>query len=302
MKKVISILLVLILGLGVFTACSNEEDPADTSETTEATEGGETTTGDEGEDEALSGTVKTGGSTSVEKVMTALIYQFQADNPDATIEYEMNGSGDGIKNTISGMYEIGHSSRDLKTDGTEDGLVATAYAIDGIAVVVHQDNEVESLNADQLRDIYTGKITNWSEVGGKDAPITVVTREASSGTRSAFAEIIGLEEDDATAIVASATTCDSTGAVQTTVSQNDNAIGYMSFSDVDTSKVKTVQFDGVEISTETLKDDSYKLKREFYLVTKEGATLSPVAQAFIDFVLSDAGQQLVTDNNLLPVD
>ena len=297
MKKVISILLVLILGLGVFTACSNEEDPADTSETTEATEGGETTTGDEGEDEALSGTVKTGGSTSVEKVMTALIYQFQADNPDATIEYEMNGSGDGIKNTISGMYEIGHSSRDLKTDGTEDGLVATPYAIDGIAVVVHQDNEVESLNADQLRDIYTGKITNWSEVGGKDAPITVVTREASSG-----AEIIGLEEDDATAIVASATTCDSTGAVQTTVSQNENAIGYMSFSDVDTTKVKTVQFDGVEISTETLKDDSYKLKREFYLVTKEGATLSPVAQAFIDFVLSDAGQQLVTDNNLLPVD
>ena len=200
------------------------------------------------------------------------------------------------------MYEIGHSSRDLKTDGTEDGLVATAYAIDGIAVVVHQDNEVESLNADQLRDIYTGTITNWSQVGGADAPITVVTREASSGTRSAFAEIIGLEEDDATAIVASATTCDSTGAVQTTVSQNDNAIGYMSFSDVDTTKVKTVQFDGVEISTETLKDDSYKLKREFYLVTKEGATLSAPAQAFIDFVLSDAGQQLVTDNNLLPVD
>ena len=299
MKKVISILLVLVLALGVFTACSNEEDPAETTGDTEATTN-DTTSGDSGE--ALSGIVSTGGSTSVEKVMTALIYQFQEDNPDVTINYEMNGSGDGIANTISGMYEIGHSSRDLKTDGTEDGLVATAYAIDGIAVVVHQDNEVESLNADQLRDIYTGAITNWSQVGGADAPITVVTREASSGTRSAFAEIIGLEEDDATAIVASATTCDSTGAVQTTVSQNDNAIGYMSFSDVDTTKVKTVQFDGVEISTETLKDDSYKLKREFYLVTKEGATLSAPAQAFIDFVLSDAGQQLVTDNNLLPVD
>lgn len=299
MKKVISILLVLVLALGVFTACSNEEDPAETTGDTEATTN-DATSGDSGE--ALSGIVSTGGSTSVEKVMTALIYQFQEDNPDVTINYEMNGSGDGIANTISGMYEIGHSSRDLKTDGTEDGLVATAYAIDGIAVVVHQDNEVESLNADQLRDIYTGTITNWSQVGGADAPITVVTREASSGTRSAFAEIIGLEEDDATAIVASATTCDSTGAVQTTVSQNDNAIGYMSFSDVDTTKVKTVQFDGVEISTETLKDDSYKLKREFYLVTKEGATLSAPAQAFIDFVLSDAGQQLVTDNNLLPVD
>ena len=300
MKKVISILLVLVLALGMFTACSNEEDPAETSGNNESTTNDAATNEDSGE--ALSGIVSTGGSTSVEKVMTALIYQFQEDNPDVTINYEMNGSGDGIKNTISGMYEIGHSSRDLKTDGTEDGLVATAYAIDGIAVVVHQDNEVESLNADQLRDIYTGAITNWKDVGGKDAPITVVTREASSGTRSAFAEIVGLEEDDATAIVASATTCDSTGAVQTTVSQNDNAIGYMSFSDVDTTKVKTVQFDGVEISTETLKDDSYKLKREFYLVTKEGATLSAAAQAFIDFVMSDAGQQLVTDNNLLPVD
>ncbi|MBS5724917.1 MAG: substrate-binding domain-containing protein [Clostridiales bacterium] len=191
MKKVISILLVLVLALGVFTACSNEEDPAETTGDTEATTN-DATSGDSGE--ALSGIVSTGGSTSVEKVMTALIYQFQEDNPDVTINYEMNGSGDGIANTISGMYEIGHSSRDLKTDGTEDGLVATAYAIDGIAVVVHQDNEVESLNADQLRDIYTGTITNWSQVGGADAPITVVTREASSGTRSAFAEIIGLEE------------------------------------------------------------------------------------------------------------
>lgn len=250
MKKVISILLVLVLALGVFTACSNEEDPAETTGDSEATTNDAATSGDSSE--ALSGIVSTGGSTSVEKVMTALIYQFQENNPDVTINYEMNGSGDGIKNTISGMYEIGHSSRDLKTDGTEDGLVATAYAIDGIAVVVHQDNEVESLNADQLRDIYTGTITNWKDVGGKDAPITVVTREASSGTRSAFAEIIGLEEDDSTAIVASATTCDSTGAVQTTVSQNDNAIGYMSFSDVDTTKVKTVQFDGVEISTDTI--------------------------------------------------
>ena len=124
MKKVISILLVLVLALGVFTACSNEEDPAETTGDTEATTN-DATSGDSGE--ALSGIVSTGGSTSVEKVMTALIYQFQEDNPDVTINYEMNGSGDGIANTISGMYEIGHSSRDLKTDGTEDGLVAVSY-------------------------------------------------------------------------------------------------------------------------------------------------------------------------------
>lgn len=297
MKKMISMLLVLVLALGVLSACDgNEAGDKDTGTN-------DTAATTESKGEALSGTVKTGGSTSVEKVMNALIYQFQDKNRDVTINYEMNGSGDGIKNTLSGMYEIGHSSRELKTDGSEDGLVATAYAIDGIAVVIHKDNGVESLNADQLRDIYTGEITNWKDVGGKDAPITVVTREASSGTRSAFAEIIGLEkeDDDSTALVASATTCDSTGAVQTTVSQNDNAIGYMSFSDVDTAKVKTVQFDGVDITTDTLKDGSYKLKREFYLITKEGATLSPAAQAFIDFIVSEDGQKLVSDNKLLPV-
>lgn len=257
----------------------------------------------EGGSAALSGTVKTGGSTSVEKVMTALIYQFQGENQNVSVNYEMNGSGDGIKNTISGLYEIGHSSRELKTDGSEDGLTATAYAIDGIALVVNPANAVTGLTKEQVKDIYTGKITNWSEVGGGDALITVVTREASSGTRSAFAEIIGLEKADApeTAIVPNATTCDSTGAIQTTVSQNANAIGYMSFSDVDESKIKTLEYGGVACSEATLKDGSYALKREFYLVTKTGAVLSPEASAFVEFVLGADGQKIVADNKLLPI-
>lgn len=299
MKKIFIILMSLIMVAGVFSGCSTTGNSSPSSTPKPSNENKTP----ENKPTTISGTVKTGGSTSVEKVMNALIFQFQDVNREVTINYEMNGSGDGIKNTISGMYEIGHSSRELKSDGTESGLVAIPYAIDGIAVVLHKDNGVSNLSPDQIRDIYIGKITNWKEVGGTDALITVVTREASSGTRGAFAEIIGLEKKDKpeTNILDSATTCDSTGAVQTTVSQNKNAIGYMSFSDVDTSKVNTVQYDGVTISTDTLKDSTYKLKREFYLITKEGATLTPTAQAFIDFVLSAEGQKIVEDNKLLSV-
>lgn len=282
MKKFTAIALAALMAVLLLAGCKKEDTPAGST---------------------LSGVVKTGGSTSVSTVMKALIYQFQEDNKDVTIDYEQNGSGDGIKNTISGLYEIGHSSRELKTDGTEDGLDAIAYAIDGIAIVVHPGNGVTNLTKAQVKDIYTGAITNWKEVGGNDALITVVTREVGSGTRSAFAEIIGLEKsgDDSTNIVSNATEANSTGAVQTQVSQNANAIGYMSFSDVDTSKVKTVSYEGVAISTNTLKDGSYKLKREFYLVVRTGETLSDAAQAFIDFILSDAGQQIVADNKLLPI-
>ncbi|MDR0883550.1 MAG: phosphate ABC transporter substrate-binding protein [Oscillospiraceae bacterium] len=290
MKKTLSIasLVVLLVVVGaVLVACFGT--PKDNNNDDNA---------------ALSGTVKTGGSTSVEKVMNALIYQFQGENRDVTVNYEMNGSGDGIKNTISGLYEIGHSSRELKKDGSEDGLTATAYAIDGIALVVNQKNTTTALTTEQVKDIYTGKIKNWKEVGGADALITVVTREASSGTRSAFAEIVGLEKADApeTAIVANATTCENTGAIQTTVSQNANAIGYMSYSDVDSTKITPLSYNGVAPSEATLKDGTYTLKREFYLVTKTGAQLSPAAQAFADFVRGEDGRKIVAANKLLPIE
>ena len=285
MKKII----VMIAALAALTGC-----------------GGASSIGDGAAEgvSALAGTVKTGGSSSVEKVMTALIYQFQGENQEFSVDYEMNGSGDGIKNTVNGLYEIGHSSRELKTDGTEDGLTAAAYAIDGIALVVNSANAVSGLTAEQVKDIYTGKITNWSEVGGANALITVVTREAGSGTRSAFAEIIGLEKADKpeTSIVSAATTCDSTGAIQTTVSQNANAVGYMSFSDADAGKVKILDYNGVACSEAALKDGSYSLKREFYLITKDGATLSPAATAFVDFVLGAEGRNIIAANKLLPIE
>ena len=279
MKKITGSLFALLLVVTLFAGCSD-------------------TGGSSGE--GLAGVVKTGGSTSVEKVMNALIYQFQDDNKDVKIDYEPNGSGDGINNTISGLYEIGHSSRELRTDGSENGLDAMAYAIDGIAIVTNKANAIDNLSKEQLNGIYTGSIINWSEVGGSDAPITVITRESGSGTRDAFAEIIGLEKGGGN-IIASASVADNTGAIQTQVSSNPSAIGYMSFSDVDTSKVNTVKYESVAISTDTLKDGTYELKREFYLLTKTGATISPAAQAFMDFIMSDAGQQIVKDNNLLSI-
>lgn len=283
MKKIINKVLLILFTLIIFTSCSNQSN----AET----------------DSQLSGVIKTGGSTSVEKVINALIYQFQEDNREVTINYEANGSGDGIKNTISGMYEIGYSSRELKNDGSEDGLEVTSYAIDGIAVVLNKDNKIENLTKEEIKDIYTGKITNWKEVGGKDALITVITRENGSGTRSAFGEIIGLEkkDDESTKIVSSATVAGNTGAVQTTVNQNPNSIGYMSFSEVDTEKIKPVKYEGIEISSDTLRDDSYKLKREFYILTKKDEELTPVAKAFKEFIMSDAGQKIVEANDVLPI-
>jgi len=242
--------------------------------------------------------VKTGGSTSVDKVVLALKQQFETDHPGLKIEYEANGSGDGITNTKSGLYEIGHSSRELKAD--ETGIVAISYAIDGVAVVVNKENPVESLTRNQLRDIYTGRIKNWNQVGGRNSMISVITRESGSGTRNCFSEVVGLEKkgDPSTDIKASEETT-STGAVQTKVRTNPDAIGYMSFSDADASKVKLIGYDGVTSSASTLQDGSYKLRREFYLLTKEGATLSASAQAFLDFVQSDAGKKIIESKSLL---
>ena len=191
-----------------FAACSQGGD-SESQSSSDAGTSSSSTAGD------ASGIVKTGGSTSVEKVMNALIYKYQEENQNVTINYEMNGSGDGIQGVIDGKYEIGHSSRDLKDEEKSEGLEGTAYAIDGIAVVVNSENGVTDLTQDQIKKIYAGEITNWSEVGGADAPITVVVREAGSGTRSAFGEIVGIEDEE---LVSTATECKDTGAVQTTVS------------------------------------------------------------------------------------
>jgi len=319
MKRITSLLLALIMAAALLAGCGETENTTDVesktgeentvvSNSSSDTEANTNSVPTENPAANLSGMVATGGSTSVSAVMEALIFQFEEYNDKVTVKREENGSGDGINKAKDGTYEIGHSSRELKTDGSEDGLIEIPYAIDGIAVVLHKDNEVKSLTKQQLFDIYTGVIDNWKDVGGKDELIAVVTREDGSGTRAAFAEIVGLEKkkdgaiDPATAIKAAAAEQNSSGNIKTAVSGNPAAIGYMSYSDADDPNVKLADYEGVAISNETLKDGSYKLMRQFYMVVKEGRELSAAAQAFIGFVLSAEGQQIVESKKLLSVD
>ena len=222
----------------------------------------------------------TDGSTSMKSVIGALGESFQNANSGVTFTYNPTGSGSGIQAVSEGRCDIGLASRSLKDDEKSSGLTETVLAYDGIAVVVSPENPVSDLTIEQIADIYTGKITNWSEVGGNDAEIVLIGREAGSGTRDGFESITGTEE-----------ACQyrqeltSTGDVIATVSQNPNAIGYASLSAVKDT-VKALSVGGVAPSEDTVKDGSYVIQRPFVLVTKDGVTLSPAAQAFLDYALS----------------
>lgn len=226
----------------------------------------------------LNGTVATGGSTSMEKVMSALQEAYAEKEPDVTVTYDPTGSGAGITGATDKTLDIGLSSRKLK-DG-ETGVTATTIALDGIAIIVNNANPVQDLTIDQIAKIATGEVTNWKDVGGEDAPIVLIGREAGSGTRDGFESITGTK--DACQYRQELT---STGDVINTVSQNPDAIGYASLSAVGDS-VKALTVGGVEATEATVKDGSYVVQRPFVLVTKEGTKLSPAAQAFFDYALS----------------
>ena len=265
MKKFWTILASATLALTLLAGCgSNGNTPASS-----APSGGE-----------LTGSVATDGSTSMKSVIGALGESFQNANSGVTFTYNPTGSGSGIQAVSEGRCDIGLASRGLKDDEKSSGLTETVLAYDGIAVVVSPENPVSDLTIEQIADIYTGKITNWSEVGGSDAEIVLIGREAGSGTRDGFESITGTEE-----------ACQyrqeltSTGDVIATVSQNPNAIGYASLSAVKDT-VKALSVGGVAPSEDTVKDGSYVIQRPFVLVTKDGVTLSPAAQAFFDYATS----------------
>ena len=216
----------------------------------------------------------------MKNVIAALTEGFAEVEPGVTVSYDPTGSGAGITAVSEGRCDIGLSSRALKDDEKASGLKETVLAYDGIAIIVHPDNPVSDLTAEQIADIYTGKITNWSEVGGSDAEIVLIGREAGSGTRDGFESITGTK--DACQYRQELT---STGDVINTVSQNPDAIGYASLSAVGDS-VKALTVGGVEATEATVKDGSYVVQRPFVLVTKEGTKLSPAAQAFFDYALS----------------
>ena len=269
MKKFFTLALTAVMALSLLTACGSKDNASDDNK---GEEGGTTA--------ALSGTVSTDGSTSMEKVINSLGESFMAANKDVKFTYNPTGSGSGIQAVTEGRCDIGLSSRALKDDEKASGLVETVLAYDGIAIVVSPENPVSDLDVDTIAKIYTGEITNGKDVGGDDAEIVLIGREAGSGTRDGFESITGTK--DACAYRQELT---STGDVINTVSQNPNAIGYASLSAVGES-VKALTVGGVKATEATVKDGSYVVQRSFVLVTKEGTELSPAAQAFFDYAIS----------------
>ena len=247
-----------------------------------------------GGNNGLSGKVATDGSTSMEKVIGALKETFEGENAGVEVTYNPTGSGSGIKAVQEGRCDIGLSSRNLKDSEKEQGLVGTVLAYDGIAVIVNPENTVEDLTVEQIAAIYKGEITNWSEVGGMDAEIVLVGREAGSGTRSGFEEIVGVED-----LCQYRQELTSTGDVITAVSQNPGAIGYASLASVKDT-VKAIKVGGVAPSEETVKDETYAIQRPFVLVTKEGTALTETAQAFFDFITSEAAREVITAAGVVP--
>lgn len=242
-------------------------------------------------------TITITGSTSVERIVNEMISEYQALHSDINILYTGSGSSAGIKDTLKGINDIGASSRDLSSD--ETGLVETKFAVDGIAVVVHPSNPVNNLTPKELQDIYTGKITNWKDVGGVDASIYVLSREESSGTRTGFEELVGIDAKEGNPLLRRASVGEGNGPIQLGVASNQYAIGYVSFAYIN-STVKGLKINGVEPTVEHVIDGSYLLQRPFLFVTKEGADSSQVND-FLQFALSEDGQHCVELHEGIPI-
>ena len=282
LRKLIAAGLTLVMALSL-AACGSKTETEDNQNT------------DEPQTVTLSGSVALNGSTSMEKVVGALGEQFMADNSGVKVTYDATGSGAGIEAASNGSADIGLSSRALKDEETSAGLVGTTVALDGIAVIVNPANGVENLTVEQIAQIFTGEITDWSELGGEAGTISCIGREAGSGTRDGFESITGTK--DACKMDQELT---STGAVTEAVAGNPNAIGYASLSALKDS-VKAVTVNGVACSEETVLDGSYEIQRPFVFVTKDGVELSDQAQAFFDFATSAEANELIRAAGAVPV-
>ena len=273
MKKILAFALSAVMALALLAGCGNQTDNNSSSNDN----GGDAS---DTPAASVSGTVSTDGSTSMEKVIGALSESYMAANKDVTVNYNPTGSGAGITAVQEGTCDIGLSSRALKDEEKAAGLKETVLAYDGIAIIVHPDNPVSDLSIEQIAKLYTGEIINWKDVGGSDAEVVLIGREAASGTRDGFESITGTKDK-----------CQyrqeltSTGDVITAVSQNPDAIGYASLAAIKDS-VKALSVDGVTPSETTVKDGSYQVQRPFVLVTVEGKALSAAAQSFFDYATS----------------
>lgn len=277
MKKLFKLCVCLLVLVGLVACSSNSNN--ETSDNSSST---------------VSGSVSTDGSTSMEKVIGALGESFMANNKGVTFTYNPTGSGSGITAVSEGRCDIGLSSRALKDEEVAEGLVGTTLAYDGIAVIVNNENTVEDISLEDLAKVFTGEITNWSELGGVDGEIVLIGREAGSGTRDGFESITGTSD-----LCKYRQELTSTGDVITTVSQNPNAIGYASLASVKDT-VKALKVDGVVASESTIKDGSYAIQRPFVLVTKEGTELSQTAQSFFDYVTSSEANEIIAAAGCVP--
>lgn len=282
MKRFLSMALCIVMALGILSGCGQKTNDTPKNDDNST---------------ALSGSVSTNGSTSMDKVIGALKEQFTADNPGVTVTYDPTGSGAGIEAVKNGSADIGLASRALKDQEKSAGLQETTVALDGIAIIVNADSQVADLTVEQIAQIFTGEITNWSEVGGADGEIACIGREAGSGTRDGFESIT--ETEDLCKLSQELTT---TGAVIEAVKGNPNAIGYASLSAVeDQEGIKTLTVGGVACSEETILDGTYEIQRPFVLVTKNDTQLSEAAQAFFDYATSTAASDLIRNAGAVPV-
>lgn len=276
LKKALTILAGVMVIISSFTACG----------------------GNEGEGESgsaqLSGTVNLNGSTSMQKLANALKEGFMTANPGVVVNVEFTGSGTGVQAAIDGTTDIGNSSRALKEDELNSGLIENIVAIDGIAVIVNKSVDVTDITSEQLAKVYTGEITNWSELGGKEEPIVVVGRESGSGTRGAFEELLEVED-----LCDYAQEIDSTGGVLSTVANTRGAIGYVSLDVIDDSVI-IMAIDGVAASEENIVAGNYMLSRPFVMATKgEVSEQSELIQAFFAYIESEEGQNIIKQVGLI---
>ena len=286
MKKTLAFVLTAVMSLSLLAGCGSKTAAPDSTNNDQPQQQTE---------EKLGGSVSTNGSTSMEKVIGALSEQFMADNSGVSVTYDPTGSGAGIEAASNGSADIGLASRALKDEEKAGGLTETVVALDGIAVIVNAGSKVEDLSVEQIAKIFTGEITDWSEVGGEAGKISCIGREAGSGTRDGFESIT--DTKDACQYRQELT---STGDVITTVSQNPNAIGYASLAAIKDS-VKALTVNGVAPTEATVKDGTYLVQRPFVLVTKEGVALSETAQKFFDFATSADAASIISAAGAVPV-
>lgn len=305
-RKLAALLSAAVLTAVSLTACGSNEttteaDPATQTESkadvAEDVQTEDTQAENTEADADLSGSISMAGSTSMEKLANAVAESFMEKYPNVTVSAEFTGSGAGIESVTAGSVDIGNSSRNLKDEEKAAGAVENIVAIDGIAVVVDPANTVTDLTKDQLISIYTGETTNWSELGGTDEPIVVVGREAGSGTRGAFEEILEIEDT-----CAYANELDSTGAVMAKVASTPGAIGYVSLDVVDDTVV-AVSLEGVEATAENIKAGTYFLSRPFVMATMgEISEQSEAVQALFDYLASEEGKEVISSVGLINVD